>query len=340
MSVRRPRLSDVAALAGVSEKTVSNVLNNYPHVTERTRSKVEAALAELKYRVNLSARGLASGRTGFIALAVPGIDNPYFAQLAGHVIEAAAEHQWTVLIEQTGGANSVESQVIAGATSYFVDGIILHTEALDVADVLARHEEIPLVLAGERSLDRVADHVVADNLSASRDLTQHLLDTGRRRIAVVGIEPSDFTASALRFEGYLAALRGAGIPPGPVVSVDGYGRNTGAAIVPALLADEPDAVICFNDVLASGVLHGLLAAGVDVPRQVAVAGFDAIDETAYTTPPLTSVEWDTQDLARRSVELLAARAKGSVQPPRKVSVGYRVIVRGSTAPAPRAPGHR
>lgn len=332
MTGRKPRLKEVAALAGVSEKTVSNVLNDHRYISQQTRLKVEAALAELRYRVNPSARNLASGRTGFIALAVPGIENPYFARLANHVMEAAAEHRWTVLIEQTGGVNTTETQVITGATSHLVDGIILHTEALEAEDVTARSEAAPLVLAGELSLEHLADHVVADNVSAARDLTQHLIDSGRRRIASVGIERTDFPASTLRFEGFTAALREAGLEASAVVPVERYDRRSGNEIVPTLLAAKPDAVVCFNDVVASGVLHGLLAAGVRVPAEVAVAGFDAIDETAFTTPPLTSVEWDTRDLARRSVELLAARAKGSEEPPQEVSVGYRLLVRGSTAP--------
>lgn len=332
MNGRKPRLKDVAALAGVSEKTVSNVLNDHRYISQPTRLKVEAALAELKYRVNPSARNLASGRTGFIALAVPGIDNPYFARLANHVIEAAAEHRWTVLIEQTGGVNTTETQVITGATSHLVDGIILHTEALKAEDVIARSESAPLVLAGERSLEHRVDHVVADNVLAARDLTQHLIESGRRRIASVGIEQSDFSASALRFEGVTAALRAAGLRPSAVISVERYDRRSGREIVPILLAAKPDAVVCFNDVVASGVLHGLLAAGVTVPDEVAVAGFDAIEETAFTTPPLTSVEWDIRDLARRSVELLADRAKGSEKPPQEVSVGHRLVIRRSTAP--------
>src|SRR5690349_7063135 len=112
MTVPRPRLRDVAELAGVSEKTVSNVVNDYPYITEATRAKVQAAIAQLNYRVNPSARSLSSGRTGFIAFAVPGLDNPYFAELASHVIAAAAAERWTVLIEQTGGQNASESDMV------------------------------------------------------------------------------------------------------------------------------------------------------------------------------------------------------------------------------------
>jgi LacI family repressor for deo operon, udp, cdd, tsx, nupC, and nupG len=342
MSAARPRLSEVAALAGVSEKTVSNVLNNYPHITPRTRSKVEEALKALHYRVNLSARSLASGRTGFIALAVPGLDNPYFAHLAHQVIGAAAAHQWTVLIEQTAGASSNESEVIGGAIPYLVDGIILHPESLDSGDLIERDDSTPLVLIGEKALDQVADHVAADNVTAARRLTQHLLDTRRRRIAVVGIGPqSKLRTSTLRFEGFAAALRASDLAPDPalIFPVETYDRRTGADVGAAVAAlpQLPDAVICFNDVLAVGVLHGLTEAGVDVPGDVALAGFDAIDETGFTAPPITSVAWDTGAIATEAIALLAARQADPDRAQQEVGVGFELMVRASTGPRVMSP---
>ena len=336
MAAARARLSDVAERAGVSQKTVSNVLHNHPHVTARTREKVEDALRELNYQVNLSARSLASGRTGFIALAVPGLDNPYFAQLAAKVIAAAGKYGWTVLIEQTGGAGDSESQVIAGATPYLVDGIVLHPEALEAGDLVQRPDQTPIVLVGEKALDHVADHVAADNVAAARALTEHLLEAGRRRIAVVGMqENSAFTTSALRFDGYAAALSAADIPIDPtlVVPTRHFDRATGAALAGRLagMAAPPDAVICFNDVLAVGMLHGLLSAGLRVPDDIAVAGFDAIDEAAFTTPPLTSVAWDTSAIAEQALALLAARGADDDRPQQEIAVGFELVVRESTA---------
>ena len=327
----------MAALAGVSEKTVSNVINSHPHVTDRTRSKVEAALTELNYRPNLSARSLASGRTGFIALALPGLDNPYFAELVGHVIQAAAAHNWTVLIEQTGGSTDSETQVVGGSIPYLVDGIVLHPEALSSAQLASRMDSTPIVLIGEKSLDHVVDHVAADNVAAAYALTNHLLASGRRRIAVVGIEEhTDFTTSALRFTGYRSALADAGIEINPdyLGRVDGYKRADGVSAVDRLMAlpEPPDAVICFNDVIAVGALSRLNATGVAVPEAVAVAGFDNIDETLYSFPPLTTIAWDTRTIAEQAVALLAERQGGGEQlPQREISVGFELLARGSTA---------
>lgn len=337
MPTVRPRLSEVAARAGVSEKTVSNVINNYPHITERTRLKVEEALRELNYRVNLSARSLAGGRTGFIALALPGLHNPYFAELAGHVIEAAAAQKWTVLIEQTGGSTDSEAQVVSGVMPYLVDGIVLHPESLNASDLAARSDTTPLVLIGEKTLDHVADHVWADNIAAARDLTRHLLASGRRRIAVIGIErDTAFSTSALRFEGYRSALEEAGIAPDRryAIEVERFTRADGAQAAAALMGLDvpPDAIICFNDVIAIGVLSGLNTRGVDVPRDVAVAGFDDIDESLYSCPPLTTIAWDTRTIAEQAIALLAERQGTGDQPPlRDISVGYQLIARASTA---------
>jgi LacI family transcriptional regulator, repressor for deo operon, udp, cdd, tsx, nupC, and nupG len=336
MAASRPRLSEVAARAGVSMKTVSNVLNAYPHVSERTRQKVETALAELDYRVNLSARSLASGRTGFLALAVPGLRNPYFADLAGHVIQAAAAHRWTVLIEQTGGEPESESAVVGWARPYLVDGILLHPEAITRAQVLGRRDSTPLVLLGERSLDQAADHVAADNVAAAREVTEHLLRTGRRRIAVVGIAPeSSLITSSLRFEGYTSALAAASLEVVPeyVVRPEGYDRADGAAAAAHLLGlpERPDAILCFNDVLAVGVLSHLTLAGVRVPREIAIAGFDGIAETAFTSPPLTTIAWDTRAIAEQAVALLADRQGDTEPEPRDISVGFELLVRGSSA---------
>lgn len=338
MPPARPRLRDVAALAGVSEKTVSNVINDYPHITERTRLKVETALRELNYRVNLSARSLASGRTGFIALAVPSLDNPYFSELAGHVMDAAAEHRWTVLIEQTGGSPDAETQVVRGAMPYLVDGIVLHLRSLTPADLTNRDDSTPLVLIGEKTPNHIADYVAGDSVRAAYDLTTHLLQTGRTRIAVIGIERNTrFPTSVLRFEGHRRALAEAGLAVRDeyVVRVEAFHREDGANAMGALLAlpEPPDAVICFNDLLALGALSHLNTHGVAVPRDVALAGFDNIDESAYSSPPLTTVAWDTKRIAEQAVALLAERlSAGDHVPPREISVDYTLMVRQSTVP--------
>jgi DNA-binding LacI/PurR family transcriptional regulator len=171
----RHRLKDVAERAGVSVKTVSNVVNGYQHVRPDTRARVEEAIAELNYRPNLTARNLRKGRTGLIALAVPELDSPYFAELARHVIAAAAEYGWTVLVDQTGGGREQERAAALGIGDRVIDGLILSPLAL-TADDLAVLAGLPMVLLGERVHHGPADHVAIDNIAAASEITAHLLD--------------------------------------------------------------------------------------------------------------------------------------------------------------------
>ncbi len=207
-------LKDVAARAGVSPKTVSNVVNGYEHVTPETRSRVEAALEELGYRPNLSARHLRRGASGIIALVVPELDVPYFAELARHVIRAAAERSLTVIIDQTDGDPERERVVLEGDRALLLDGLILSPLGLAREDLERRRDGTPLVLLGEHISGGPVDHVWIDNVAAAREATRHLLSLGRRRIAAIGDQPYEHGETAqLRTRGFVTALQEAGIAP-------------------------------------------------------------------------------------------------------------------------------
>lgn len=332
----RHRLKDVAERAGVSVKTVSNVVNGYVHVRPHTRARVEEALAELKYRPNLSARNLRMGRTGVIALAIPELDQPYFAELARHVVAAAARHRWTVLIDQTEGSLDEERAVAAGIRDQLIDGLIISPLALSADDLAADVDGTPMVLLGERVDHGPADHVVVDNVRAAREMTGHLAGLGRRRIAAIGAQRNPEGASArLRLLGYREALAEAGIDfdNALVAPARAWHRADGAAAMRSLLESgaRPDAVFCFNDTLALGALRALAEAGVRVPADVAVAGFDDIEDGWFSTPTLSTVAPDKAGIARLAVELLAGRlGHDTAAPPREVSAGHRLVLRESS----------
>ncbi|GII76799.1 LacI family transcriptional regulator [Sphaerisporangium rufum] len=339
---RRVVLKDVAALAGVSVKTVSNVVNGYVHVTPATRARVEAAIRELNYRPNLSARNLRQGRSGVIALAVPELDIPYFAELARLVVAAAEERSLTVLVDQTGGDRAREQLVAEGIRAHLIDGLIFSPLALTGEDLAARTDDTPMVLLGERIHHGPADHVVVRNVEAAREATLHLARLGRRRVAAIGAQDHPAAGTArLRLAGYREALAAAGLPAddGLVAPVAAYHRADGARAMARLLdrADPPDAVFCFNDLLALGALRTLLERGVDVPGDIAVAGFDDIEDGRYATPTLTTVAPDKEQLARRAVELLAERMAGAAPAAREIHVPHRLVVRESTAGRPARP---
>jgi DNA-binding LacI/PurR family transcriptional regulator len=332
-------LKDVAERAGVSIKTVSNVVNGYAHVKPDTRQRVEQAIQELQYRPNLSARSLRAARSGVIALALPELDVPYFAELARHIVTAAEQRGWTVLIDQTEGSRDRERVVAAGIRRELIDGLIFSPLALTRADLTQRSDSTPLVLLGELIIGEnlIADHVMVDNVAAARQATGHLVRLGRRRIAAIGTQavPSGVTAR-LRLRGYREALDAAGfvVDPSLLRPAAAYHRADGAAAMAALLdlPQPPDAVFCFNDLLALGALRTLLGRGIRVPDDVALVGFDDIEDGRYATPSLTTVRPDKEQIARLAVELLADRLAGDRQtPPRELVAAHRLEIRESTA---------
>jgi len=330
----------VAARAGVSVKTVSNVVNGYVHVSRDTRARVDAALTELDYRPNLAARNLRRGRSGIVALALPELEVPYFAELARHVVEAARQRGWTVLIDQTDGELLREQLVMDGYGTHLMDGLILSPIASGVRELSARRATIPMVLLGERIYDGPDDHVSIDNVAAAMTAVRHLLDLGRRRVAVVGrqSQPSAQTAR-LREQGYREALAAAGLPfdPSLVVPTASFTRYEGSAAVDRLmsLAEPPDALFCFNDLLALGAVRRLHELGARVPDQVAVVGVDDIEDSRYATPTLTTIRPDKARIAALAVGLLADRIgdalTGAARPARGREAPYDLVVRESTA---------
>jgi DNA-binding LacI/PurR family transcriptional regulator len=326
----------VARLAGVSPKTVSNVVHGYTHVTDETRSRVQRALDELNYRPNLSARHLRAGRSGVIALALPELGIPYFAELARCVIKTAEEHGWTVLIDQTDGLAERERLVTAGIRDHLIDGLIFSPLAMGREDLRRRIDDTPLVLLGERIQDGPADHVSIDNVAAARTATAHLIKLGRRRIAAIGDQRDVGPGTArLRLTGFARALRQAGLAVDRrlVMPAPSYHRQDGAEAMTRLLhLDEPpDAVFCFNDLLAFGAIRTILSHGLRVPDDIAVVGFDDNEEGRFSTPTLTTIRPDKEQIARLAVSLLHERlGSGHDQPPRELRADSSLVIREST----------
>ncbi|HZG95626.1 MAG TPA: LacI family DNA-binding transcriptional regulator [Mycobacteriales bacterium] len=334
----RSSLRDVAKLAGVSVKTVSNVVNDYPHVTTRTRDKVQRALEELSYRPNISARHLRSGKSGVIALAVPDLSSPYFAELASAVTRAAAERSFTVFIDQTDGDPALERRVVSGLGGRLIDGVILSPLALTDDDIAAAQQSMPVVLLGERVAEGPADHVAIDSAAAAREAVEHLVSLGRRRIAAIGYQGFETGETArLRAAGYEAALRDAGLEDDPDLHIEteSYHRADGAAGMARLLAlpEPPDAVLGFNDLLALGAVRALHEAGKAVPGDVAVIGIDDIEDGRFSTPQLSTIAPDKDEISRVAVDFLLSRiaADDDAPPPRERVTAHRLVVRESTA---------
>ncbi|WP_116948997.1 LacI family DNA-binding transcriptional regulator [Jiangella endophytica] len=329
-------LRDVARLAGVSFKTVSNVVNDHPYVSDTTRAKVQAAIDELGYRPNRQARSLRSGRTGAIGLAVPELSLAYFAQLADEVITAAEQRDVVVVIEQTGGDRRRELDVLSGSRRQLTDGLLFSPLGLSNDDGGLLAVDFPLVLLGERIFDGPVDHVTMENVDAARAATDHLLDLGRRRVAVIGAHEGEVIGSAgLRLRGYRAALDARGIAYDEALVVDAgpWHRINGAEAMRSLLERgvEFDAVFALNDELALGALRVMQEQGIRVPADVAIIGFDDVDEGKYSLPSLSTVDPGRREIARLAVDVLLDRIeKGPEEPRRELRSAYRIVEREST----------
>ncbi|MFG2438172.1 LacI family DNA-binding transcriptional regulator [Streptomyces sp. NPDC048508] len=333
----RVRIKDVAAHAGVSPKTVSNVINDFEHVSPETRAAVRESIEELGYRVNIAGRQLRRGRSGMITLAVPELDVAYFSELAKHVMAAADRRGCTVLIHATGSRRDRELSALNGFDAQFTDGVILSALTLRQRDLDQHEKHLPVVLLGERHTPGSLDHVGIDNIAAAREATAHLLARGRRRIAVVGGSLRGRQGTdRLRTIGYAEALKAAGLPfDGDLVApVDAFHWLDGARAAAQLVErpERPDALLCLNDHLALGAVRALHDRGLRVPDDIDVVGFDDIEASRYSIPTITTVAPDKEGIARAAVDLLLDRIErpdmgtGSAEH----VAGHQLIVRESS----------
>lgn len=329
---KRPTLQDVATVAGVSAKTVSNVLLDRGGVSDATRSRVRAAIDAVGYVVNSAGRGLASGRTGRVALAVPNLHQPYFAEMAERVMAELATYglSATLVIARTGDD---ERRVVTGEIAREVDGVVILPHMLSWDDDEQPLLPRPVVQLGGAWTARL-DWVAMGERTGMQAATEHLLGLGRRRFAIlwngdIGEVPTE------RFAGILDALRAAGLNRDDVTVVTGSDwdrRESGYEAMAGLLGrrTEFDALVCVNDALAIGALRALNDAGLRVPEDVAVTGFDDTEEGTFTHPPLTSVSPEAEVMASMAVRMLIERLEGYSGPPRQVHTSAHLVPRAST----------
>jgi DNA-binding LacI/PurR family transcriptional regulator len=334
----RVRLEDVARHAGVSMKTVSNVVHDYEHVSDTMRVRVQQAIDELGYRPNLMGRRLATGRTGMLSLAVPDVGSPYFAELA-HVFQVESTRRgYRLLLDQTGGATDRERRVLSADEAGFIDGLIFHPSQLASAELSQNPGEVPLVILGDVPAPITLDQVLIDDVAGADVATRHLISLGRTRIAFLGhdaaVLPTTFTE---RIAGYRQALERAGLPLDPAIVIpvaDPGSREAAVAVARAL--DEGarfDALVCINDLGAIGALRALQERGLSVPGDVAVTGWGDTRMASDAFPSLTTIAPDLRQLATTALDLLEERISGFTGAGRHRRVDFTLAVRES-APAP------
>ncbi|MFI7062794.1 LacI family DNA-binding transcriptional regulator [Kribbella sp. NPDC050124] len=333
---RRPGSTDVARLAGVSQKTVSRVLNGEPYVKEEVRLRVQAAMRELGYRRNNAARALNSGRTRRIGVVCLG------TALFGPSTQLVAIER---TLRSTGYSLSIVNTLegdtggVAGAVEHLleqgVDGIIL-SEPIDEGDDQPINVDLPVLSFGQFPglTARSALYTGGDNTGAGRLATEHLLGLGHRTVWHVA-GPQRWWAARERLEGWRQALAAAGVPEPPVLEGDWLPASGYEAGRQLARNDEVTAIFVANDDMAIGVLRALAEAGRSVPGEVSIVGFDDIPSAAYLSPPLTTVPQDFDAHVARGIANLVTEIESPTgdRSPAPEPPPLRLVIRHSTAPA-------
>jgi LacI family transcriptional regulator len=330
---RRPTIIDVASRAGVSKSTVSLVLQNSPLVRSETRDDVRKAMLELGYVYNRSAAQLRQSNTGLIGLVINDLRNPFFTEFATSLQMALSAKGFACVLANTDEDPDLQAQVVAAMLEHGVAALILSPAYGDVEptfEAIAR-ANVPTMQVLRRAVPDVArfPFAVPDYRAGSRLATDHLLATGARRIAFVGGLAGREVTEA-RMSGYLAALAGAGMA---ALHLPGRpSRAFGREAALRLAADHPevDAVLCFSDLVALGILSGCAEIGRQVGRDLKVVGFDDIEDCAQVWPALSSVRCDIAGFGRGVAETVLGWLETGTRPQEEMVTPVDLMIRASS----------
>lgn len=327
-------IHDVAQTAQVSPTTVSRYLNNRIELPPTTAARIDAAIAQLDYRPNLLAKRLSTGRTEAIGLVAPEIREPFFAELASAVEDEADRHGYTIFMSSTRSDRQREIASLNRLHDRHVDGLIMMTNTPDdgtLAGLIGRRRNV--VVIDEDIPGVQVPRLFVENETGGYLATRHLIEAGHRQIAFIG-GPEGLYSVHHRRTGYLRAMREAGLPvrkqwlAGGSFSSD-FARKATLGFLK--LSNPPTAIFGSSDYIAIGVLLALKQAGLSVPRDMSVVGFDDMPLTELFNPPLTAIRQPIEALGRRGFQLLFSLLKGE-QPPRLTLLPVELIERQSVAP--------
>lgn len=327
-------LDDIGKLAGVSRATVSRVINNYPHIKPEVRERVEKIISETGYRPNKIAQSLASDRTNIIGLVIPNtaqtiLSDPYFLHLISGITQACNGYSLTLTLFLFHSMNE-EAQISHSLFSTnLVDGLIITADRKEnpfVRQVIA--QDIPFVFVGRPHIKVPIPYVNVMNEMGAYMATEHLINHNRQRPAIIMCDHN--TAGDDRYRGFCQALHDHGIELDPEhVARGDFSLESGYLAMQALLPTAPDAVFASSDMMAIGAQRAIRQAGLRIPEDIAIVGFDDLPQAGLAEPPLTTIRQPIEQLGIEAVDLLHGILSETITSPKQIILPVELVQRTS-----------
>ncbi|MBN1963254.1 MAG: LacI family DNA-binding transcriptional regulator [Anaerolineae bacterium] len=333
--MKRLTLEEIGELAGVSRATVSRVINNYPHIRPEVRERVERVIRETGYEPNLVARSLASNRSNILGLVIPSagsllFSDPYFPRLIQGISQGCDESDYTLALFLFQSEQKERNNLHSIYQKGILDGIIITASVLADPHIPQMIEySLPFVMIGRPATHPEINYVDVDSVGGAFTAVDHLARLGYRRIATITADP-DSTVGIDRRAGYIDALTHHGLPVEDARMCAGdFTRESGRAAMECLLPQRPDAVFAATDAMAIGAMQAIEEAGLSVPDDVAVVGFDDFTLAENADPPLTTIRQPVQQTGRIAVQVLQGLLDGGGDDPQHIVLPTELVIRAS-----------
>ena len=335
--VKHVTIKQVAEKAGVSIQTVSRVLNDRPDVSEETRRRIRNIIDQMGYQPFAIARGLASNRTYTLGLVTVDFSDRWFSQVVTGAEKEAHEHGYFFMLGSSAGNPEDEPKFLRLLAQRHVEGVLfIRASFLEESEHLIRLKEtgIPVVISGYALPDSGVAVVDVDNVGGGRKATEYLLGLGHKRIAML-TGPSDWNSARDRREGYIQALQANGVSPDPELIIEAAWLHRDGYLGMQMLLEKKvpfSAVFAQNDRLARGAISALHQAGLRVPEDVSVIGYDDVPEAEFSDPPLTTIRQPMKEIGQAATRLLIQMIENPETSPTQVLFDTELVVRSSCTP--------
>ena len=335
-------IKDIAKEAGVSHSTVSRALRGSSLISEETTKLIQATASELGYLPSVAARSLKTNRSQALGVIVSNIDDPYFSEILQGIEEVAQSNNYSLFMAASQHNLERERSIIQSMRQHRVDGVIICSTTF--SDEQSRHfsrYNVPIVMVNNQAAEDYRYSIYHDDVDGSRQLTRHLIELGHRKIAYLGNSCSGRTTLE-RLAGYRQEMEshGLSVPDNYIYEIPGSEPEKGKLAAEHFLnlTDSPTALVCFNDMMAIGMLKHLQQRRICIPKEISITGFDNIVFSNYTNPPLTTFDQPKRFIGHKAAELILSlldSTSGVHVPEQKIQIlKGKLLVRESTAPPP------